>query len=172
MPAALAAVLEGVVENSPSPIWISDENGIMIRMNEACRELLHASDEELVGKYNVFEDRIVERQGAMPLVKSVFEKGETVVYPPVQPAQLRPLQPETAGERVLEVTISPVPDSQGRSSTRCPVSGHHRADGPHAADPAAQQRAAGDSQHDRHGHLLHRNRKSVGQPVVRVDVRL
>jgi len=109
------AVLEGVVENSPSPIWISDENGIMIRMNRACRELLHASDEELVGKYNVFEDRIVERQGAMPLVKSVFEKGETVCFTlRYNPAQLRPLQPETAGERVLEVTISPVPDSQGR----------------------------------------------------------
>jgi PAS domain S-box-containing protein len=110
-----AAVLESVVENSPSAIWISDEKGTMIRMNQACRDLFQVSDEELVGKYNVLEDNIVEQQGAIPLVRRVFEKGETVRFTlQYDSAQLRPVQLGKTALRILEVTISPVLDSRGR----------------------------------------------------------
>ncbi|NPU86265.1 MAG: PAS domain S-box protein [Syntrophaceae bacterium] len=108
------AALENVIENCPSAIWISDDKGTMIRMNQACRDLIRVTDEELVGKYNVLEDNIVEQQGAMPLVRSVFEKGETVRFTlQYDSAQLRPIQLGTTTQRVVEVTISPVLDSQG-----------------------------------------------------------
>ncbi len=107
--------LETVIENSPFSLWVSDEKGILIRMNQACRDLLRVTDEELVGKYNILQDNIVERQGAMPLVKRVFERGESVRFPlRYDSAQLGSLRIENTVQLILEVTISPVLDSQGR----------------------------------------------------------
>ncbi len=107
--------LETIIEYSPFSMWVSDNKGTMIRMNQACRVLLHVDDEELVGKYNLFKDNIVERQGAMPLVKRVFERGERVRFTlHYDSSDLRSLQLRKTTQLVLEVTISPVLDSLGQ----------------------------------------------------------
>ena len=109
------AFLETIIDKSPLSMWVSDEKGTLIRMNQACRDLLQVTDKELVGKYNVLQDNIVEEQGAMPLVKRVFEKGERVSFTlRYDSAQFRPLQLEKTAQRILEVTISPVLDPRGR----------------------------------------------------------
>jgi PAS domain S-box-containing protein len=107
--------LETIIEQSPHSMWVSDHRGTLLRMNQACRDLLHATDEELVGKYNVLEDNVVEEQGAMPLVKRVFEQGEQVRFTlRYDSARLQsPLLGETA-QLLLEVTISPVLDAHRR----------------------------------------------------------
>ena len=61
-------------------MWVSDHTGTLIRMNQAGRDLLDITDKEFVGKYNVFEDNIAVEQGVMPLVKRVFEDGESVRF--------------------------------------------------------------------------------------------
>jgi PAS domain S-box-containing protein len=107
--------LETIIEYSPLSMWVSDNKGTMIRMNQACRVLLHVDDEELVGKYNLFKDNIVERQGAMPLVKRVFERGERVRFPlHYDSSELDSLRIRETTQLVLEVTISPVLDTLGR----------------------------------------------------------
>jgi two-component system cell cycle sensor histidine kinase/response regulator CckA len=107
--------LQTIIDNSPISMWVSDGRGTLIRMNPACRELLQVTDEELVGKYNVLEDNIVEQQGAMPLVKRVFEKGESVRFTlRYDSAQLRSVRLEKTAQLVLEVTISPVLDIRGQ----------------------------------------------------------
>jgi sigma-B regulation protein RsbU (phosphoserine phosphatase) len=73
------AFLETIIENSPFSMWVSDAKGTLIRMNQACRDLLQVNDRDLVGKYNVLQDNIVEQQGVMPLVKRAFENGERSV---------------------------------------------------------------------------------------------
>ncbi|MCC8998632.1 MAG: PAS domain S-box protein, partial [Candidatus Contendobacter sp.] len=109
------AFLEAVIEHSPHSMWVSDDRGVLIRMNQACRDMLHVADEDLVGKYNIFEDNIVEQQGAMPLVKRVFEQGEKVWFTiRYDSSQLRPLQLRGVTQVILEVTISPVLDAQKR----------------------------------------------------------
>ena len=106
--------LETIIENSPFAMWVSDEKGTLIRMNQACRDLLQVTDEDLVGKYNVMEDNIVEQQGAMPLVKRVFEKGECVRFSlRYDSAQLRSIRIGKTAQVILEVTISPVLDFRG-----------------------------------------------------------
>ena len=69
--------LNSIIDQSPYPMWISDAQGTLIRLNQALRDLLNISNEDVVGKYNVLKDNIVEEQGFLPLVKRVFEEGET-----------------------------------------------------------------------------------------------
>ncbi len=111
---ASEAFLETIIEYSPISMWVSDERGTLIRMNQACRDLLQVTDEDLVGKYNVLADNIVEQQGAMPLVKRVFEKGERVRFNlRYDSAQLQSIRLGNIAQVILEVTISPVLDSRG-----------------------------------------------------------
>jgi PAS domain S-box-containing protein len=107
--------LNSVIENTPNPMWISDENGTVIRMNQALRDLLKISDDEIVGKYNVLKDTQVKEQGLLPLVTSVFEKGETVEFE-IDYVTIREEQVQLSREvhKMLDIIISPVKDSQGK----------------------------------------------------------
>jgi PAS domain S-box-containing protein len=107
--------LNNIIEKSPFAMWISDSQGTLVRTNQALRDLLHTTDEELVGKYNVFKDNIVEEQGFMPLVKNVFEKGETAHFVlTYKSSQLENLELKNKVSLVLDVTISAVKDTEGR----------------------------------------------------------
>ncbi|MCP3928157.1 MAG: PAS domain S-box protein, partial [Bacteroidetes bacterium] len=50
--------LNSVIDQSPFAIWISDEKGTIIKCNAALEKLLNITDEQLIGKYNVFEDEV------------------------------------------------------------------------------------------------------------------
>lgn len=107
--------LNSIIEQSPYSIWISDENGTLIRMNQACARLLNVTADELVGKYNVLKDTIVEEQGLMPLVKAVFEKGRTVHFEiTYDSSQLKHLHLKRIALVVLQVTIFPIRDTKGK----------------------------------------------------------
>ena len=109
------AFLDTIIEHNPRSMWVSDDQGTLIRMNQACRDLLQVTNEELVGKYNVLEDNIVEEQGVMPLVKRVFEQGEPVQFTlRYDSARLGSLHLGAATQAVLDVAISPVLDAQNR----------------------------------------------------------
>jgi PAS domain-containing protein len=72
--------LNNIIEKTPNALWVSDKKGTIIRMNQALRDLLRVNDEEIIGKYNVLKDTQVIEQGYLPLVKSVFVKGNTVSF--------------------------------------------------------------------------------------------
>jgi len=77
---ASEAFLDRVIEQSPFATWISDAEGTLQRANPALKKFLNLTDEQLVGKYNVLKDPLVERQGLMPLFRSVFEEGKTIKF--------------------------------------------------------------------------------------------
>jgi len=107
--------LEGIFDQSPTPIWISDEKGLLVRINKACCNLLRITPAEVIGKYNVLEDNIVERQGAMPLVRSVFEEGRTVNFDlTYDTAGLSALVLERSSRVILNVTFFPIHDNTGK----------------------------------------------------------
>ena len=109
------ALLESVLEHSPHSLWVSDASGTMIRQNQACRDLLHITDDEVVGKYNMLHDSIVEAQGHLPAVRAVFEDGATASFVLLyDTAALEGIAFAESVSRVLEVTISPVFDAEGR----------------------------------------------------------
>ncbi len=107
-------LLDSVIEQSPHPIWISDDEGTLVRINKACCDLLNIREEEVVGKYNVLKDTIVAAQGHLPLVRSVFDDGKTVNFTIVyNSALLKHLELEQTAEVVLDVTVSPLKDQTG-----------------------------------------------------------
>ncbi|RJR44580.1 MAG: PAS domain S-box protein [Desulfobacteraceae bacterium] len=109
------ALLRSIIDQSPHALWVSDDRGTLIRMNQACRDLLHITDEEVVGKYNVLKDDIVEKQGHIPLVQRVFERGETARFIlEYDTSRLRQLHLDGRASVVLDVTISAVRDPDGR----------------------------------------------------------
>ncbi|MBI5248040.1 MAG: PAS domain S-box protein [Desulfomonile tiedjei] len=109
------ALLNNIIEQSPFSTWISDSNGTMIRLNDACRKTLKICDDEVVGKYNILEDSIVEEKGLMPLVRSVFERGTSARFEiDYDSSQLARPELRESVSRILDVTIFPVLDQTGR----------------------------------------------------------
>ena len=109
------AFLDSLFKQSPSSMWVSDEDGTLIKLNRACRELLNIREEEVVGKYNLLQDEVIVEQGFLPLVKAVFEKGETANFViRYDTSKLKHLQLEKYESLVLEVTISPYRDTSGK----------------------------------------------------------
>jgi two-component system, cell cycle sensor histidine kinase and response regulator CckA len=107
--------LNSIINQSPVSMWISDNKGTLIRINKACLNLLHISEEEIVGKYNIFNDNIVEEQGCMPLVKKVFETGETAKFElKYNSAEFKNIKLGHPVFVMLEVTIFPVKNVQGK----------------------------------------------------------
>jgi PAS domain S-box-containing protein len=106
--------LNDVIEQSPYATWIADEHGTLLRLNRACRELLRITDEEVVGKYNVLQDNLVEQQGLMPLVRSVFAEKKPVRFEiDYDTSRVQGLQLAGASKVVLEVTMFPICDANG-----------------------------------------------------------
>ncbi|MCF8380894.1 MAG: PAS domain S-box protein [Bacteroidales bacterium] len=68
--------IDKIIEGSAISIWISDDKGTLIRANPACLKFFGATEEEVVGKYNLFGDKVIEEKGFIPEIKKVFEKGE------------------------------------------------------------------------------------------------
>ena len=107
--------LNNIIENSPNPLWISDEKGVLIRMNQACRDIFQISDEDVVGKYDIFKDNLIEAQGFMPHVKEVFENGKSVKFVTSYDAsKIDGLSPLPSRGLILEVHISPIFNPEGR----------------------------------------------------------
>jgi PAS domain S-box-containing protein len=107
--------LNRVIELSPYPMWISDDQGTLIRTNKALRDLLSISDEEIVGKYNILRDNIVEEQGFLPLVKNVYANGETARFViKYDTSQLEGISLKDSAAAILDVTMFAITDSDGR----------------------------------------------------------
>jgi PAS domain S-box-containing protein len=109
------AFLNRMIEQGPLAMWISDEQGTLIRINQACCDLLKITPGEVVGRYNIFQDNIVIEQGFLLLVKAVFERGETAHFELIyDSSQVQGLALERTVLVILEVTIFPVKDTHGR----------------------------------------------------------
>jgi len=107
-------LLSNIFEQNPYPIWVSDAKGTLIRINQACCDMLNIQAEEVVGKYNVLKDNIVEKQGHLSSVRSVFEEGKTVEFSiEYDSSQLTSLHLGQRSFVILDVTISPVTDENG-----------------------------------------------------------
>jgi PAS domain S-box-containing protein len=112
---AREAFLDRIIEQSPFATWISDAEGTLIRANPALKKYLNLSDEQLVGKYNVLQDPLIERQGLLPLVRSVFEKGETIYFTAEWDGNDIPsLNLKGSNSVSIDATMFPIFDSEGQ----------------------------------------------------------
>ena len=101
--------LSNIIEQNPHPIWISDAQGNLIRINRACCDLLNIREEDVIDKYNILKDDVVIEQGYLPLVQSVFNEGKTVNFTVTyDSSRLKHLELSGFAKVILDVTISPV----------------------------------------------------------------
>jgi two-component system, cell cycle sensor histidine kinase and response regulator CckA len=111
------AFLANTFDYSPMSQWVSDEHGLLIKINHANLDMLKLREDEVLGKYNIFGDNLVEEQGYMPLVHQVFEQGKKANF--MLRWDSRSLQSAGFDQFVdlyLDVTISPLFDSGGKVS--------------------------------------------------------
>jgi PAS domain S-box-containing protein len=111
------AFLNSIIEQSPLAMWISDDQGNLIRINQACCEMLNIREEEVLGVYNVLNDNIIEEQGYLPLIKRVFERGEPVRFElSYDVSELQNPNLQGRANVILDVTIFPIKDASGKVS--------------------------------------------------------
>jgi PAS domain S-box-containing protein len=104
-----------MIEQSPTPMWISDDKGTLIRINESCCKLLNITEKDVVGKYNIFKDNLVDSQGFMPLAENVFSKGEVARFElKYDTSLLQDLTLERQASVFLDVTIFPIINRNGK----------------------------------------------------------
>jgi len=73
-------LLDSIINESPSPMWISDNKGLLIRCNDSLLNTLNVQESDVVGIYNVLNDKNILKQGNMPLVQNVFKKKQVTRF--------------------------------------------------------------------------------------------
>ena len=106
--------LSRVIDQSPFAIWISDAEGTLQHANPALKKFLNLTDEQLVGKYNVLKDPLVERQGLMPLVRTVYEDGKSISFTCEWDGNDIPtMDLKGSGSVHIEASMFPIHNSEG-----------------------------------------------------------
>jgi PAS domain S-box-containing protein len=109
-------LLSNILEQSPFSTWISDAKGIAIRQNPACRKLLGIdSDKQIIGKYNLFSDPEIKRQGRDEELRKVFFEGKPTRFNIDYDFSLvDTVDIPGATHKLLDMTIFPIKDSEGK----------------------------------------------------------
>ena len=109
-------LLSSIMDQSPVSTWISDAKGTLIWQNAACRKLFGIeSDEQTVGLYNLFSDKLIKEQGHLDTIRKVYEEGELVNFIISYDAStLNHVNVPGATQKLLDVTIFPIKDEGGK----------------------------------------------------------
>jgi PAS domain S-box-containing protein len=115
--ADLLLLVNGVIDQSPSPIWIADAEGTVIRVNQACCDTFGVRADEVIGRFNVLRDPAVQRFGLMASLGRAFDSGDTVRFDHDYDGSWLPGLPVDPSVRLhLLTTVLPLNDSTGRLS--------------------------------------------------------
>lgn len=107
--------LDTIINEAPFSMWISDENGTLLKANKACLALFGASKEEIVGKYNLFKDNVLIEKDLIPQIEDVFKKGKTFhVTLDYDFSAVDHVDTKHATHKILEAIISPVFNADGK----------------------------------------------------------
>ena len=106
--------LDTLVEMSPFALWVSDAKGILTRTNHSLRQTLKLRNEQIIGKYNVLQDRNLEKQDVMHLARSVYEQHQAVRFSiPWKLAEANNIDFEENCELYIDVSMFPILDASG-----------------------------------------------------------
>lgn len=109
--------LDSLIESAALSTWISDEKGTVIRANPACLEFFGATQEEVVGKYNLFQDAVIEKNGFMPDIRAVFEKGMAAnIVIDYDFGAVDHVDVKNATHKTINSIFTPIKDADGKVS--------------------------------------------------------
>lgn len=106
-----------IIQSSALSTWISDEHGTAIQTNPACLEFFGATEAEVIGKYNLFKDEVIEARGFMPDIRRVFEKGEIAnIVIDYNLGAVDHVDVKKAKGKIVNSIFTPILDSNGQVS--------------------------------------------------------
>lgn len=110
------AFFDSIFEQSPFSMWISDEKGTLIKQNQACRDTWGITDNDVVGKYNLFKDPKVKKLNLTKILQNVFKKGKTTRFQIQYDAKTfnNLTGAKLKNQVIIEATVSPVKDKNGQ----------------------------------------------------------
>ncbi len=109
--------LDKIIETSALSMWISDEKGTAIRTNPACLEFFGTTEEEVIGKYNLFKDAVIEKKGFMPIIKDIFEKGKPASFViDYDFGDVGHVDVKNATHKIIQTVLTPVIDNNKKVS--------------------------------------------------------
>ncbi|MDD5760358.1 MAG: PAS domain S-box protein [Desulfobulbaceae bacterium] len=107
--------LDKIIDSSALSMWISDEKGTAIRANPACLQFFGTTEEEVIGKYNILQDNVVENNGLMPVIKQVFEKGKAASFVlDYDFGAVGHVEVKKPTHKIVRSVLTPVVDKAGR----------------------------------------------------------
>ncbi len=107
--------LDTVVDMSPFPMWVSDTDGTIIRVNRSLEEALHSPGNAIIGKYNVLHDKNLETEGLLPLVRDVFDNYKPACFNmPWRGVNSGEAALTGAGDMYIAVSMFPIVDLVGK----------------------------------------------------------
>ncbi len=106
--------LNSLIDQSPYSMWISDENGTMIRLNQACCSLFNTSKEEAINIYNLFTDNLIREQGHLEKIETVFNAGKIVRFDINYDTSILKNIKLKPKHLILDVTIFPIKNEYGK----------------------------------------------------------
>ncbi len=107
--------LDNILDQSPFPTWISDINGTMIRANPALTKALNLSDEQLIGKYNVFQDTNAEKNNLLEIFNDALEKGKTSEFTLIWSGkEIKDLNLKDSNTVYAEGNVFPIYNNEGK----------------------------------------------------------
>ncbi len=78
-------------------------------------QLLNITPDEVIGKYNIFEDNILKEQKLLPSIRSVYKNGKPTRFAlRYDSSQLKSIQVKRTSDVILDVTIFPIKDIHGK----------------------------------------------------------
>ncbi len=106
--------LDKVIESAALSTWISDEQGTAIRANPACLKFFGATEEEIIGKYNMLQDSVIRKKGLMAEVEKVFETGEPAnIVINYDFGAVDHVEVKNAARKVVNTIFTPIKNSEG-----------------------------------------------------------
>ncbi|MBB6479912.1 PAS domain S-box protein [Spirochaeta isovalerica] len=105
-------IFRSVMENSPIPIWISDEKGTLIHANDSLKTTLNLTDEQLVGKYNVIQDENFQTSEIKQKIEDLFERHNIVHHSLYWESRVVKHAPLNGARNVwIDLTMYPILDA-------------------------------------------------------------
>lgn len=106
--------LDTIIDMSPISMWVSDKDGTVIRTNHSLRESIGLTDDKIIGQYNVFKDRNLERAGVMTKVRSVYDNHEATRFSLFWKADLADaVDFKGAHDMYIDVSMFPILNAEG-----------------------------------------------------------
>ncbi len=70
----MKSFLERIVDQSPLGLAVFDADGIAVMLNSTLKRMLGVTDDsDFVGKYKIFDDNVLDREGITPLIRETYE---------------------------------------------------------------------------------------------------